>query len=80
MDSEKDRFLDIDYKLLSTEALRGVVEEFITREGTEYGHREFSLDDKVRHVELQLEAGEAKIVFDTIEECANLVSTKERST
>ena len=78
MDSEEDRFVDVDYKLLSAEALRGLIEEFITREGTEYGHREYSLDDKVRQVERQLASGEAKIVFDTVEERANLVTTKAR--
>ena len=78
MDSERERFVDVNYKLLSAEALRGLVEEFITREGTEYGHREFSLDDKVRQVERQLASGEVKIVFDNVEESANLVPTKKR--
>ena len=78
MDSEEERFVDVNYKLLSAEALRGLVEEFITREGTEYGHREFSLDDKVRQVERQLASGEVKIVFDNVEERANLVPTKKR--
>ncbi len=78
MDSEEERFVDVNYKLLSAEALRGLVEEFITREGTEYGHREFSLDDKVRQVERQLASGEVKIVVDHVEERANLVPTKKR--
>ncbi len=78
MDSEEERFVDVNYKLLSAEALRGLVEEFITREGTEYGHREFSLDDKVRQVERQLASGEVKIVFDNLDERANLVPTKKR--
>ena len=78
MDSEEERFVDVDYKLLSVEALRGLVEEFITREGTEYGHREYSLDNKVRQVERQLASGEVKIVFDSVEERANLVPTKKR--
>ncbi len=79
MDNEEERLVDVDYKLLSAEALRGLVEEFITREGTEYGHREFSLDDKVRQVERQLASGEVKILFDSVDERANLVPTKKRS-
>ena len=78
VDSEKERLVDVNYMLLSAETLRGLVEEFITREGTEYGHREFSLDDKVRQVERQLASGEVKIVFDNVEERANLVPTKKR--
>ena len=72
MDSEA-RFVDIDYRALSTQALRGLIEEFITRAGTDYGVREVSLDDKVKDVERQLKSGEAKIVFDTVDECANIV-------
>lgn len=65
--------MDVNPDQLSREALRGLIEEFITREGTEYGHQEFSLEDKVRDVERQLAAGEAKIVFDAVEEKANIV-------
>ncbi len=34
------------------------------REGTDYGEKEFSLEDKVSHVISQLKRGEAHIVFD----------------
>lgn len=77
MDSS-ERFVDVDYTQLSAEALRGLIEEFITREGTEYGLREVSLDDKVRDVERQLARGEAKIVFDAVREVANIVLTRSR--
>ena len=72
MDSEA-RFVDVDYRTLSSRALRGLIEEFITRAGTDYGVREVSLDDKVKDVERQLTSGEARIVFDTVDECANIV-------
>ena len=77
MDNE-ERFLDIDYRELSGEALRGLIEEFITREGTEYGHREVSLDEKVEDVERQLARGEAKVVYDSVDECANIVPARSR--
>lgn len=49
---------------LSPEALRGVVESFVLREGTEYGPRDVALETKVRQVLGQLERGEAQILFD----------------
>jgi uncharacterized protein len=49
---------------LSPEALRGVVESFVLREGTDYGEREYSLDEKVAQVMQQLARGEARILFD----------------
>jgi uncharacterized protein YheU (UPF0270 family) len=51
---------------LSTDALRGVVEAFVLREGTDYGHHEHSLDAKCRAVERQLRDGGAEIVFDPV--------------
>ncbi|MFU8815334.1 MAG: YheU family protein [Pseudomonadales bacterium] len=49
---------------LSMEALRGIVEGFVLREGTDYGHRDFSLQQKCAAVERQLDAGQAEIWFD----------------
>jgi len=58
---------------LSPEALRAVVESFVLREGTEYGEREFSLDEKVAQVLRQLERDEARIVFDPQTQSVNIV-------
>ena len=49
---------------LSSEALRGVVQAFVLREGTDYGHRDYSLEEKCRAVERQLKNGRAEIWFD----------------
>jgi uncharacterized protein len=56
--------LIIPVEQLSTEALQGVIEEFITREGTDYGAIEWSLADKVSQVRTQLRDGSAQIIFD----------------
>lgn len=56
--------MTIPWQSLSPEALDGVIEEFVTREGTEYGTSEVSLADKCRQVRRQLENGEAVITFD----------------
>ena len=78
MENEQERFVDIDYRELSPEALRGLIEEFITREGTDYGAREVSFEDKVDDVERQIRNGDAKIVFDTVDDCANIVTSGSR--
>jgi uncharacterized protein YheU (UPF0270 family) len=49
---------------LSDDALRGVIEAFVLREGTDYGHRDFSLEEKRRSVARQIAAGEAEVWFD----------------
>lgn len=54
----------VPYRHLSNIALRGVVEAFVLREGTDYGSHEFTLDEKVAHVMHQLELGDAVVMFD----------------
>jgi uncharacterized protein len=54
----------IPMETVSMEALRGIVEAFVLREGTDYGHADYSLDRKCAQVMGQLEAGSAEIWFD----------------
>ena len=68
----------IPFRELSPDALRGVIESFVLREGTDYGAHEYSLDDKVEHVMRQLERGEARILFDPLTETVDIVVAKER--
>jgi hypothetical protein len=62
---------------LSPEALRGVIVEFVTREGTDYGHVEVPLSTKIAQVRRQLEAGEIVLLFDAKSETINLVAKRE---
>jgi uncharacterized protein len=45
----------------------------VLREGTDYGEKEFSLEDKVARVIGQLRRGEAKIVFDPESESVTIL-------
>ena len=64
MDANTDEPIVVPHTELAAEVLRAVVESFVLREGTDYGEREYSLDEKVARVIRQLERGEAHIVFD----------------
>ena len=66
----------IPYEKLSREALRGLIEEFVTREGTDSGFTKKSLNENVEMVKRQLEKGDAFIVYDEVTQTANLVSKK----
>jgi uncharacterized protein YheU (UPF0270 family) len=65
--------IPVPHTELSPDALRGVIESFVLREGTEYGEREYSLDEKVTHVMRQLERREAQIVFYPATETIDIV-------
>jgi uncharacterized protein YheU (UPF0270 family) len=72
--SERRDPIAIPHTELSPEALAGVVESFVLREGTDYGDREYSLAEKVTHVMRQLERGEARIIFDPNTETVDIVA------
>ncbi len=64
MDQNPAEPVVVPHTELGSDLLRAVIESFVLREGTDYGEREFSLDQKVARVIRQLERGEAQIVFD----------------
>lgn len=64
---------------LSPETLRRLVEEFVSREGTEYGAGEVELSTKVEQVIRQLRRGEAAIAFDPRMQSTTIVSVDRRS-
>jgi uncharacterized protein YheU (UPF0270 family) len=55
--------IKIPFGDLSPEALRGVVDAFILREGTDYGHRDIGIDEKREKVTRLLENGRAMIYY-----------------
>jgi len=62
--SDDYQYTSIPYTQLSQDALNGVIDDFISREGTDYGMQEYSLEQKSQQVMKQLVAGTAVIVFD----------------
>jgi len=65
--------IEVPLTALSEDTLRGLIEEFVTRAGTDYGADEKSLEQKMADVRRQLVRGEARIVFDPETESANIV-------
>ena len=69
---ESSEPVEVPWRALSPEALRGVVETYVLREGTDYGAREFSHDEKVEQLLEGLARGEARIMFDPATESVTL--------
>jgi hypothetical protein len=75
---ERPEPVSIPYTELSPEALRGVVESFVLREGTDYGHHEATFESKIDDVMRQLTRGEADILWDPSSESVHLVVSRRR--
>jgi uncharacterized protein YheU (UPF0270 family) len=70
--------VEIPASRLSPEALDGLIEEFVTRDGTDYGPHEHTLEEKKAALARQLERGEVVIVFDAASETCNIVAKDAR--
>jgi uncharacterized protein YheU (UPF0270 family) len=62
--TEPEEPVVVPHAQLEPETLRAVIESFVLREGTDYGEREYSLDQKVARVTGQLDRGDVRIIFD----------------
>jgi uncharacterized protein len=66
----------IPHDRLSLTALQGLIEEFVTRNGTDTGYTDDTMEDNVEMVMRQLVRGDVVIV-DGATESANIVPKKE---
>ncbi|MCA9717334.1 MAG: YheU family protein [Myxococcales bacterium] len=64
MSEPDDEPLEIPIERLSDAALLGIVDDFVLREGTDYGREERTLARKREAVLAQLRAGTAYVTFD----------------
>jgi len=67
----------VPWQALSDETLRRLIEEFVTRDGTDTGYAAKSLDADVRRVRRQLASGKAVIVYDQDLQTCNIVSRRD---
>jgi uncharacterized protein len=65
--------MQIPIEMLQPETLRNVIENFVTREGTDYGAIEVSLETKIEQVMSQLKSGKAILVYDRVSATCNIV-------
>ena len=74
-DPETAQPVVVPYTELAADLLHAVVESYVLREGTDYGEREFLLEEKVAHVINRLSRGDAQIVFDPETATVSIVGT-----
>jgi len=71
-DAPQEGVIEIPWQRLSSEALDAILEEFVTREGTDYGDYEYSLADKKAHVLAQLKRSDATLLFDPLSQSCHI--------
>jgi uncharacterized protein YheU (UPF0270 family) len=69
--------VEIPYTELDPDTLLNVVDDLVTRDGTDYGAEERTREQKTSALMRQLERGEAKLVFDPATETIGLMTAAE---
>ena len=65
--------MNIPWQQLSADTLTAILEEFASREGTDYGDVIYTLERKVEMLRRQLERGDIGITFDPQTQTCTLV-------
>ena len=65
--------VEVPYQEISPEALRHLIQEFVSRDGADWGEAGCTLEDKVEQVLGQLRQKKARVVFDLQTQTANIV-------
>jgi uncharacterized protein YheU (UPF0270 family) len=63
----------IPYEKLSLEALNGLIEEFVTRPGTDTGYTKNTLKQNVDMVKRHLKRADILVVYDECTQTANII-------
>ena len=67
----------VPWKDLPPETLHNLIEEFVTRDGTDYGDTETPTATKVEQVRGQLKKNQAFVVFDEVTETVSVLSKEQ---
>ncbi|MFT5708804.1 MAG: hypothetical protein ACI9ES_003108 [Oceanospirillaceae bacterium] len=69
----------IPHQSLDKQTLQNLIEEFVTREGTDYGEYTLTLQDKVSAVQQRLVSGDVVILYIESTESVNIVEKQALS-
>ena len=67
----------VPWSQVSPETLQNLIEEYVTRDGTDYGEHEISLERRVEQMMAQLKRKEVVIWFDQVTETITLMSSQD---
>jgi uncharacterized protein YheU (UPF0270 family) len=68
--------VEVPYQQIDPETLRRMIQEFVSRDGADWGDAGCMLADKVEQVLQQLRHKQAKVVFDLRSQTVNIVACR----
>lgn len=68
------KYIEIPIESVPAEIFEKIVEEFVEREGTDYGHSEVSFEEKKSKILAQIQKKLVRLVFSFEDESINLLT------
>ncbi|PLX49212.1 MAG: hypothetical protein C0613_07995 [Desulfobulbaceae bacterium] len=72
----QEQGVEVPYEQLDAETLHNLIQEFVSRDGNDWGDVNGALENKVAQVMQQLRNRQARIVFDLKSQTANIVTNR----
>ena len=66
--------VEVPFQDINPETLRNMIEEFVSRDGSDWGESGGSMEAKIEQVLRQFKAGKIKVAFDLTSQTANIVT------
>jgi uncharacterized protein YheU (UPF0270 family) len=73
---QQEEGVEVPYQQLDPETLRSMIQDFVSRDGADWGDLGCALEDKVDQVLRQLQRKQVKVVFDLRSQTANIVACR----
>jgi len=73
---QQEEGVEVPYQQIDPETLRRMIQEFVSRDGADWGDAGCTLEDKVEQVLRQLQEKQVKVVFDLRSQSANIVACR----
>jgi len=67
----------VPWQNINADTLNHLLEEFASRDGTDYGVQETSLADKVAQLKIQLQQKQIVVVYSELHESVNIVPAEQ---
>jgi hypothetical protein len=71
---QQEKGVEVPYEQINPDTLRKMIQEFVTRDGADWGDAGCSLEEKIKQVLEQLQTRKVKVVFDLASQTANIVT------
>ena len=75
-EARAEQGIEVPCTELSQDTLRRLAEEYVTRDGTDYGARERTLEEKVEALLAALRRGDARIFYESVSGTINIVDAR----